>query len=190
MLRLEPKPRVRFPQEHLADADPVPVIAAREQGLEVVAAAPGRGPVLDVGRQALEDADGHVPVREAEVLEQEAAGGADADLVAAPALEAVVHEARDVGEALRGRLVEVLPRGDFFEEPGFDEGAAGEHDGRDARGGEVLVVRGMGVAVAVADEVDFFFPPSTPSGCCWLGALVRCSDGVGQLVSFLVEAFD
>lgn len=153
MLRLEPEPLGRLPEEHLADADPIPVILAGQQRLELVPPPVRRRPVLQPWRQHLQQAEGHVPAREAEPLEQEAAREADAALVGAPGLEAVAREALDVAEALPRGLVEVLARRDFFEEPGFDEGAAGEHDGIDAGGADVRFVVGVRVAVAVADEV-------------------------------------
>ena len=93
----------------------------------------------------------------AQPFEQESPRRADALCVAAPVLEAVSDELRDILESFGGAFVEELVgRGDFFEEPGFDEGAAGEHEGMAFGAGEVRGVVFWRVDVAVAEEEDWW----------------------------------
>ena len=66
-----------------------------------------------------------LPVEEAEPLQQEAAGRCHPALVGAPLLQAIVGEAPEHVESLRGRDVPVPLLLDLREDPRLDQGASG-----------------------------------------------------------------
>jgi hypothetical protein len=69
-------------------------------------------------------------------------------------LHGVRGEATDALEALGGRDVPVAAFAQLGEDPGLDERAAGDHDGVDARGLDLLVEGAVVIGVAVADKGD------------------------------------
>lgn len=143
-----------------------------------------RRAVVEVGREVLQQTERNVAVREGEPLEQEAAGESYAQLIRAPGLHAESTKLLDVGETLRGRLVEVLALLDLLKQPRLDEGAATDHDSIDLGLLDVLIVLNVGVAVTVAEEEH-----AAVLGV-GKGGFVRLPSRVGELVLLLVIILD
>ncbi|KAI6769686.1 hypothetical protein HG530_004315 [Fusarium avenaceum] len=95
----------------------------------------------------------NVAVGETEPLEKETTGEANAEFVRAPGIKAVAYKLLDVAETLAGRLVKILSLLDLLKQPRLDKGTSANHNGVDTRLLDILVVFGVRVTVAVAEEV-------------------------------------
>ena len=136
----KPELILHLTQVHLGDLDPVPHVLAREQLFHFIPRLEPRRPIIQLRRQILQQSHGHIPMRETQVFQQKPPRRADAARVAAPVCQTEFDKVRDVLQSLgraRVRKAHVLRVrvGELGKEPGFDQGAAGEHEAVAGGGG-------------------------------------------------------
>lgn len=139
---------------YIPKLDPILVMLAGHESLEVIPAPESWRSVLDVWRKMLQQTHRDVAVGEAQPLEQEAACRSNAQLVRAPCLHSILGKFLNVGQTFCCGFVKVLALFNLLKDPWLDQGTTTDHDGIDVRVVQMVVVVFMGVAVAIADEID------------------------------------
>ena len=170
----------------LPDLDPVFVVAAAQQRLQVTSTLVGRRTIAKLRWQVLQDAQRNVTAGEAEPFEEESSCSSDTDFIRSPVVQSVAYELLNVPETFRGGLVEVLLGLNFLEDPGLDQSATSNHGTVNTRVLDRVVVVDVRQDITVTNEVR----QAVRLDRCREITGIRLADGVGDVCARLLEVLD